>query len=179
MDDLLADPVELGAALGVDPSDLKLLAALRAASRRFRDQVRRHISRVVDDVVDLDGNGTVSLLLPNAPVVEVSEVLVDGEAFTAYRFGRRDGRLRRTDGCVWPDLAPVQVTYTHGYDPVPEGIAEVVLDQAKVIREVLPGVQTLTTGGESVTYGAAATVGVTSQWTAAVEHYQLNRGESS
>lgn len=177
-DDLLADPVKLGNALGVDPSDVQLLEALESASGRFRGDCRCHVSRVVDDVEILDGPGTALLLLPNAPVLSVSEVLVDGVAFTAYKLARRGAMLRRTDGCVWPEWAAVQVTYTHGYDPIPGDVVSAVLEQAKSVYTVKAGLQSITAGGESVTFGAAATVGVTAQWTSAVDRYHIERGRA-
>lgn len=180
MDDLLADPVVLAAWFGVEPSEPKVILALRATSQRFRGAVRHHVSHVVDDVEILDGNGLRSMLLRNAPVAEVSEVLVDGVllAATEYRYGRRDGRLRRMCG-LWPDLLPVQVTYTHGHDPVPEDIAEVVIDQARALYKVLPGIQSITTGAESFAFGAAASIGVTEQWSSAVQRHRLNRGDEA
>ncbi|MGW1998562.1 mobile element protein, partial [Embleya sp. NPDC001921] len=101
-------------------------------------------------------------------------VLVEGTDFE-WSSG---GMLERLGGCGWPRrYRSVTVVYDHGFDPIPEGIQEVVIDQARSIAEVLPGVQSMQAGGESVTYGAAASVGVTSQWTKAVTRYRINRGD--
>lgn len=177
--DPLADPAELAVWLGVPDDDAKLLAALNAASRRFRGAVRHPVSLVTGDSIVLDGNGRPSLLLPAAPVTAVDSVEVDGEvleAGTSYSWSQ-DGFLRHLDGC-WPDrLRCIEVTYSHGYDLVPEDIQEVVIDQAQAIYAVQPGVQQKTVGSQSVTFGAQAATGVTAQWSSVVERYRLNSGD--
>lgn len=178
--DYLADPADLAVWLPVPADDPKLLAALAAASSRFRGAVRHPVTAVAGDTVVLDGAGRVSLLLPAAPVTAVTEVLLDGEALVdgADFSWSADGFLRRLGGAVWPDhLRCVQVTYDHGYAQVPEDIAEVVVDQARVLYAVKAGVQTVQAGGITTTFGAQAAVGVSAQWSAAVEKYRLNAGE--
>jgi hypothetical protein len=177
--DPLADPAELAVWLGVLENDQKLLSALNAASRRFRGAVRHPVSLVTDDTIVLDGRGQESVLLPAAPVTAVASVKLDGEALevdVAYAWSA-DGFLRRLGGS-WPDrLRCIEVTYSHGYATIPEDIQEVVIDQARAIYAVQPGVQQKTVGSQSVTYGAQAATGVTAQWSAMVEKYQLNRGD--
>ncbi len=175
----LADPAELAASLGVPATDTKLLWALTAASRRFRGAVRHPVTLVTDDTATLDGNGLESVLLPAAPVLDVSSVTLDDAALTvgADCDWSADGFLRRLGGW-WPDrLRCITVVYDHGYAVVPEDIQEVVIDQARALYRIDPGVQTKTVGGQSVTFGVQAAIGVTAQWTAAVERYQLNRGD--
>lgn len=179
MADLLADPEELAASLGVQATDPKLVWALTAASRRFRGAVRHPVSLVAGDAFTLDGGGRESVLLPAAPVLAVSSVVLDGTALTAGTDfdWSADGFLRRLDG-VWPDrLRCIQGLYDHGYSVIPEDVQEVVIDQARAMYRIDPGVQTKTVGGQSVTFGVQAAIGVTAQWTAAVERYQLNRGD--
>ncbi|KAF0646711.1 MULTISPECIES: hypothetical protein [Streptomyces] len=179
MPEPLADPEELAASLGVPATDPKLLWALNAASRRFRGAVRHPVSLVAGDTVTLDGNGQRSVLLPAAPVTAVGSIALDGAVLTVGSDvdWSTDGYLRRLGGC-WPDrLRCIDVVYTHGYDPIPEDIAEVVIDQARALYRIDPGVQTRTVGGQSVTFGVQAAIGVTAQWAAAVERYQLNRGD--
>lgn len=174
-DGLLAFPDDLAVWLKVPASDPGLLAALKAASRRFAGAVRHPVRLVEGDTVTLYGDCTARLLLPAAPVVSVDQVLLDDAPITDWRVRKDIGVLRR-DG-RWPEWAEVVVTYAHGYDPIPEDIQEAVIDQARTIWRVVPGVQTVQAGGESITYGVQAAVGVTSQWTAAVEAHQLNRGD--
>ena len=179
MADALADPDELAASLGVSSSDPKLLWALGAASRRFRGAVRHPVSFVAGEAFTLDGNGQQSVLLPAAPVLAVGSVTLDGEALTEgtdFEWSA-DGFLRRLGAC-WPDrLRCIAGFYDHGYTVIPEDIQEVVIDQARALFRIDPGVQTKTVGGQSVTFGTQAAIGVTAQWTAAVERHQLNRGD--
>lgn len=178
----LADPADLAVWLGAPADDPKLLAALSAASRRFAGAVRHPVRLIANDTVTLYGDCTDRLLLPAAPVTAITSVTVDGTALAAgtdYRVRKDAGILRRMGGAVWPDWAEVDVVWSHGYDPIPDDIAEVVTDQARTIYRVQPGVQTVQAGGESITYGVQAAVGVTAQWSAAVEKYRLNRGDSA
>lgn len=180
-DPYLADPADLAAWLPVPADDPKLLAALTAASRRFAGAVRHPVRAVTGDTVTLYGDCTDRLLLPAAPVLTVTSVTVDGTALAAgtdYKVRRDAGVLRRI-GDVWPDWAEVDVVWDHGYDPIPGDVQEVVIDQARTIYRVQPGVQTVQAGGEAITYGVQAAVGVTAQWTAAVERYRLNRGDNA
>jgi hypothetical protein len=178
--DYLANPADLAVWLGVSADDPKLLQALAAASSRFRGAVRHHVSFVASETVTLDGNGKESLLLPAAPVTAVASVTLDGEALvydSDYRWSG-DGFLRRV-GASWPDkLRCVEVVYSHGYTQIPEDIDEVVLDQARAQYAVRPGLTSMTVGGQSVAFGAQASIGVTSQWATAVEKYRLNHGDA-
>lgn len=175
----LADPQELAVSLGVPATDQKLLWALNAASRRFRGAVRHPVSLVTGDAITLDGNGRESVLLPAAPVLDVSSVKLDGAPLAVGTDcdWSADGFLRRLGG-VWPDqLRCIEVVYDHGYAVIPEDIAEVVIDQARALYRIEPGVASKTVGAQSVAFGMQASIGVTAQWTAAVERYQLNRGD--
>lgn len=178
--DLLADPEDLAIWLGVPATDLKLLQALGAASSRFRGAVRHPVSYVAGDTVVLDGNGKQALLLGAAPVVEVTSVKLDDVAL-AYRTDYEwssDGFLRRIGAC-WPNrLRCIEVVYSHGFQQIPDDICEVVIDQARAQYAVRPGLTSMTVGGQSVAFGAQASIGVTSQWSTAVEKYRLNRGDA-
>jgi hypothetical protein len=177
-DGLLAFPADLAVWLGKPPDDPKLLAALTAASRRFKGAVRHPVALVEDDTVRLSGDGTNRLLLPAAPVTAVTQVTVDGAAVTDFKVKANDGVLLRTCG-PWPDWSEITVIFGHGYDPIPEDVQEAVIDQARAQYRLQPGVQSIQAGGESVTFGSTAATGVTSQWTAAVDNHRLNRGDRS
>jgi hypothetical protein len=122
-------------------------------------------------VILLDGNGTELLLLPAAPFTTIA-VEVDGEAVTDYTASTRAGVLRRS--ALWPDgLENIQVTYTHGYATIPGAIQDAVLEQAAIQARVPAGVQQETAGTQSITWGLAATTGVTQKWADAVNLYRL------
>jgi hypothetical protein len=181
--EFLADPVELATWLGQQADEPKMLAALRAATRRFRGAVGHPMDLVVDDEVTLDGNGRESLLLPVWPTTAVASVELDGEALaegTDYEWSEA-GMLRRL-GCLrWPDrLRCVDVVYSHGFgltlDDIPQDVQEAVIDQARTMFVVVPGVQSRAVGGQSVTFGATAAVGVSDQWSKAVARYKVRTG---
>jgi hypothetical protein len=176
-DGLLADPARLAVLLGVPADDPKLIEALREASGRFIGAVRWPVRRTEGYTVTVYGTGSSLLLLPVAELSDVDQVLVDGTAVTDYQVRRDIGALRRTGCAVWEDWAEVTVTCTCGYDPIPEDIQSAVTDQARTKKTVRPGIQTVQAGGESITYGAQAVVGVTDEWTTAVTSHRLNRGD--
>ncbi|MGW4250334.1 mobile element protein [Streptomyces californicus] len=176
--EFLAEPAELATFLSLPADDMRLLAALRAATRRFRGAVRHPVSLVTDATVLLDGTGRAELHLPVAPVVELHSVRVDGEELTGVRAKRRAGVLLHPAGC-WPAWSEVTVRLDHGHDPVPDEVAEAVIDQARAIYRLDPAIQQITTGTESVSFAATAAVGITSQWQAAVEAHRLNRGDDA
>ncbi|MFC9429254.1 mobile element protein [Streptomyces sp. NPDC056987] len=175
-DDYLADPAELAAWVGKPASDPKLLAALTAATRRFRGAVGHRVTLVEDETVILDGNGRESVPLPVWPTTAVASVTLNGqllEETTAYDWSDM-GVLRRLGCRRWPDrLRCLTVVYSHGWADVPEDIAEAVIDQARSMFVVTPGVQSKAVGGQSVTFGAQAAIGVTDQWQKAVDRYKI------
>jgi hypothetical protein len=174
--EFLADPDELAIWLGKPANDPKLLAALRAATRRFRGAVGHDVDLVEADEVTLDGNGRESLLLPVWPTTDVASVELDGELLvegTDYQWSDM-GALRRLGCYRWPDrLRCLVVVYSHGWNPIPEDIQEAVIDQARTMFTVPAGVQSRAVGGQSVTFGATAAVGVSSQWSAAVARHKV------
>nr|BEK68853.1 hypothetical protein KPHV_60800 [Kitasatospora purpeofusca] len=178
--DPLADPAELAAWLGVPADDPKLIGALTAASRRFRGAVGHPVTAVTGDTITLDGNGRAEILLPAAPVTAVTAVTLSGTALaedTDYTWSA-DGYLRRAGCLLWPrDLRCLAVTYDHGHAEVPGDIQEAVIDQARSMYRVQPGIQAYTAGSESVTFGATAAIGVTSQWASAVARHRLGTVE--
>jgi hypothetical protein len=122
-------------------------------------------------VVLLSGDGSTLLLLPAAPVSDVS-VKVDGAEVTDFSVSAKAGVLRR--GAGWPDgLDNIEVTYSHGHSTIPGGIQDAVLEQAAILAKVPAGVQSESAGGQSVTWGLQATTGVTQKWSEAVAAYRL------
>lgn len=180
--DMLADPDELAALSGIPADDGRLLAVLRAESRRFAGAVRHPVRLVDADTVILDGHGTRSLILPAVPVVAVTSVQVDGEelAADAYEWSA-DGLLERAE--LWPRRRrAIRVVYSHGYDPIPGPVSAAVIQAAHLALVVEPGVSSLSVGGMSISYGTSfggSVAGATTSWTAAVEAYRINRGDRS
>lgn len=174
-DPYLATPQDLATLINLPDTSPALLLALERASNRFRAAVGHPVHLVEDDVVLLDGDGGPILMLPGVPCTDIS-VKIDGETVTDWTTSALIGVLRRTNG-FWPDgLGNIEVTFTHGWNPIPGAIQDAVLEQAAVQALVPIGVQSESAIGQSVTYGLASTIGVTQKWSDAVNRYRLGLG---
>jgi hypothetical protein len=109
-------------------ADPRTVIALDAACEIVRGYIRQYINLVSGDMVRVDGTGTYSLVLPELPVVEVTEVAVydtNGEneeilvVNDDYTLGNA-GILWRLGKCWRPGKRNVWVTYSHGWDLVEE-----------------------------------------------------------
>lgn len=126
----------------IDPSDPFAQLALDAATQAIRKYTNQHLSYVADETVTLDGSGSDTMLLPEVPVTNVSQVIVDVDldtpkilldnshgSMSEYDFVNEAGLLVRRRGQyilyqsntaamwgMWPERRKsVQVTYSHGY----------------------------------------------------------------
>lgn len=137
-------------------------ALLDQASSVVRAYVRQDITRATTTDtftmrrVDPLRNGCAgAVTLPERPVESVASVEVDGVATADWWL---DGSVLLVRGWVW-DLPPaahqppqVQVTYTHGWDPVPGDIQAIVMQAANRVMVNPSQIRSETVGGESVTY---------------------------
>ena len=168
--DPLASIDDLALKTGGKADDEKLKLALDLASGRFREQANNPISMMTETVLDSDGGR--ALTLPCLPVHEVLALVINGRQVTDFEWSASGAiRLDRPIPDKWRS---VQVTYRHGYAPVPKGIQDVVLEQAAAIYQTLPGLVSYTTGAEQRTYSSALTVGTTAQWAAMVARYKVD-----
>lgn len=162
---------DLALKTGGKADDEKLKLALDLASGRFREQANNPISMMTETVI-LDSDGGRALTLPCLPVHEVLALVINGRQVTDFEWSASGAiRLDRPIPDKWRS---VQVTYRHGYAPVPKGIQDVVLEQAAAIYQTLPGLVSYTTGAEQRTYSSALTVGTTAQWAAMVARYKVD-----
>ena len=169
--DPLASIDDLALKIGGKADDEKLKLALDLASGRFREQANNPISMMTETVI-LDSDGGRALTLPCLPVHEVLALVINGRQVTDFEWSASGAiRLDRPIPDKWRS---VQVTYRHGYAPVPKGIQDVVLEQAAAIYQTLPGLVSYTTGAEQRTYSSALTVGTTAQWAAMVARYKVD-----
>lgn len=130
-------------------------ALLKDASSAVRDATGQTISQATTTVrlspqrVGCDWG----ILLPQYPVVSVDTV-VDDDA--------TDVDVEWTAGAFIRTAQIVTVTYTHGYDPVPDDVIAVVCQitgRAIAQNTDNAGVQSETLGGYSYSIGAAAAAG--------------------
>lgn len=163
----------LARSLGKSEQDPNLLYAVDRASARFRSAVGHNVTKETRTLV-LDPPAGETLLLP-AKGVSAIAVKLGGKSLEHVEYSPRTGALRRRGG--WgSDLGSIEVTYTAGSDEVPDDVADAVAEQAASIYATLatPGVQQISQGVRSITFGTASTVGTTQRWTEAVERHRLD-----
>ncbi|WP_053625786.1 hypothetical protein [Streptomyces sp. WM6349] len=119
--------------LSAESADL----ALASASAVIRRWTRQSITLVIDDVVTLRVLSESELVLPQRPVHSVSQVRVNSLVLQDWVLSGdrllRTGGWRRLPGTTtYPDPGLVEVTYTHGYDEVPDEVRAVCLDLASM-----------------------------------------------
>jgi hypothetical protein len=135
---------------GYEAADSKIAAASARVRRFTRQQITPGTSTAT-----LTGPGP--WLLPQRPVVAVTELVdADGNAVDYELEGQRI-----TSGAC----GPLTVTWDHGFDPLPDGLIELVCAIAArlagITTAMAAGVRTEQAGGESVTWGADGWSGTT------------------
>lgn len=140
----------------IDPDDELAEMACDSGSEIVRDYCRQQFNFVEDDEVRLDGSGTDAIMLPELPIVDVTEVSVEGEALDTDQYILGDvnaGILYRLPvTSTWTEgRGNVMVTYSHGYSisgpgNVPSGVRIVAIyvaariwDQGIVMNESVGG----------------------------------------
>jgi hypothetical protein len=130
-----ATAAELAATMQAPVDTAAADLALASASAAIRRWTRQSITRVVDDVVTLRVIDCGELVLPQRPVVSVSEVKVNALILNDWvlsgdRLLRTGGWHRLPGTTTYPDPGLVQVTYTHGWEEIPDEVRAVCLDLA-------------------------------------------------
>lgn len=130
-----ATAAELAAVMQAPVDSAAADLALASASAVIRRWTRQTITKVIDDVVTLRVIRCDELVLPQRPVVSVSEVKVNALVLNDWvlsgdRLLRTGGWHRLPGTTTYPDPGLVQVTYTHGWAEVPDEVRAVCLDLA-------------------------------------------------
>lgn len=166
--DPLASVGDLSAYLqgpALDPDDPTATLLLRLASGKVRDETQQKLNYVADDAVILSPSEWGRVFLPElpivgAPIVETtSDNGVTWTALASWTLDYATGEL--SDTSTWPTRAPRgpsswRVTYSHGYQEIPDGIQAVVLDVAARTMEMPIGVELERVGLRQVKYSTAA-----------------------
>lgn len=155
-------------------SDDGALIAVDAACEIVRTITEQDFAGIIAQTVELDGNGTDTVLLPHTPVTAAGTVVVNGGTLTDTDYTvTESGQLIRTSGtATWsswarsasppaywpPGRQNVSVTYEHGYagGTIPSDVRMVALMIAyRLVTQ--GGAISETVGQVSKRYAAAAT----------------------
>lgn len=105
--------------------------ALDAATQSVRDYCGWHVGPSVSEVLTVKGRGLVTVFLPSLHVTDVASVTVDGTLLEPDEYTWTPvGLLTRVNGPCFALGARIDVELTHGHDPVPSSVAEVVMARA-------------------------------------------------
>jgi hypothetical protein len=165
--DPFIDEEDLSTYLGRDVTaeDLAWSAAV-AACNMIRNAADQSFALVEDEEVLIDGSGTDTILLPELPVSDVTEVYdADDELLDPdedYLVDKKRGALvRRSRTGVWTEgRGNYVVTYSHGYSAVPEDLRVLAMTVAARLYDQGLAKQE-STGGHSITFASDDPVGLT------------------
>jgi hypothetical protein len=129
--------------------------ALDIATGVIRSIAGWSISQETGVELTLDGRGGRRLYLPTLLLTAVTSIVEDGETLTFgddYRWSR-SGTVRRVGiGQVWPyEEQSIVITFTHGYNPVPDEIIGLCLALAGRQYENPEGLRSWSVDGLSET----------------------------
>jgi len=158
--------IDVAPAASIDAADRAILEA----SVAIQNYCRQQIEELEDDEITLDSAGDRRLFLPELPVTAISGVIEDGEVLVEaddYQLGQH-GILHRV-GQAWAEgIQIVTITYTHGYEPIPDDVVAICTRAAARAYQAglksaetgaVPGVTAIGLGDYSVSYGAEASGG--------------------
>lgn len=191
MPELLATRDELALLLELETSEVPQARAellLKLASAEVRAYTGNLFDFVENDEVLVNGSGSRVLLLPEAPVRAVTEVLeAAGRTTETVLAGPlaaspvwewdEDGVLERIDGGVFARRRRFySVTYDHGFDVVPDEVKGIVLQVAARAFLNPEGLKQETLGRYSYTLaGEAAGVGLYGPERGTLDSYFVSR----
>lgn len=162
-----------------DSDQGQAVAMLAAASAAVRAFCGWQIHAVTGVIVTLDGPGGQVLALPSLRVTKVLSVrIVMGDAITTvtdFIPSVSSGLLRRRRG--WPgEFSSIEVTYSGGYDPVPDEIAAVVCSMVDRGASIPAGVSQEGTGQLTRVYtGGAGVVALSDTEKEVLGRYRISR----
>jgi hypothetical protein len=116
---------DLSAVLGTTATDLDLITAIALDSgcEAVRSYIGQMVNYVEDDVEEHDGKGTRTIRVEQRPIRDITSVEVDGVALDASVLSVRKSLIRRKDDVFPRGLGNVVVTYSHGWDVIPDNSA--------------------------------------------------------
>lgn len=163
--------------LQLDITDADQIASVNRALAEVTEAIKNYthqtIEYVAGDEDSLDSNGSHRLILPEHPVVSVASVTEDDTALDEdddYKLSR-DGILYRQPNYKRWAIGPaiVTVTYTHGYQTIPEDLVGITARAAARAFQAglkaaadggVIGIASKSLGDYSVSYGSEQGGGV-------------------
>lgn len=149
----------------IPDTDNSAIQAITDATAVIKAYCNQEIVKVVDDVEVFDGGYGYKLYLSQLPVISITSVAVDGVVLADgvdYKANRKKGIIYRLQGQLWPDgVENIEVTYTHGYESVPDVVRVVCMRMASRVYQAgkrsaetggVPGIAQTTLGDYSVSY---------------------------
>ncbi len=133
------------------------LACVDAACEMVRTETAQLFNEVTDDTVLLDGNGTDAFFLPEQPVTEIAEVLLDDETVDDFVLHDSGVLVRPWPGIWTLGRGNIEVTYSHGYadEDIPRDVRMVALLIAERLFTQGGGVVFEVLGARQVRYAGA------------------------
>lgn len=165
-----ASVAELASLTGrdLDPEDAGAQMHLRFATADIRVLCGQTLSLVADDEVELRGNWSRVLHLPERPVIDVSAVEIRWQGVTT--FAAQTGYILAIDklelpGWYWAgDLGGVRVTYSHGFAVIPDDLVGVCCSMAtRSLRDPAGDLASETLVSYSYTRADVAAAGLTAR----------------
>ena len=149
---------ELNAATGnAHAGDVRLIAAIDAASAAIRNECGWHVSPPLTCTAHLSPDGKVAKLPANL-VTEIKSVTEDGKELAPGEYeARHDGLMRRACFRNWSRRWDgVTVEYVAGHEITPE-LSSLAINLVEAALTTPTGVASESAGGVSISYRAAAT----------------------
>lgn len=153
----LASLTDLELVAGFEPDAARGTRLLEMASAAVRRYIGRSFDYVEDDVVVVRTNADCRLRLPNGPVSALTAINgpVGGDAVDL-----EDVDLLNVDALGFVSgtftCGDYTVTYTHGYDPIPDDVVAVVCDLALArLSGGTPGMTSESLGDYSASWDGA------------------------
>jgi hypothetical protein len=171
MPEPLASTDDLADRLGITltpEQESRAFAVLTDASSVVRNYARQTFTLVEDDVAYIEGTAEQWLYLPERPVIEVTEISMGGAQLVDGQWNVQGDALFRYDGWNsryylsgggWNQPNTIAVTYTHGYEVIPEDVIAVVCKIAQSTWLNPQGYRSANAGAVGVTFDSG-TVGV-------------------
>ena len=141
--------------------------AIAEASAAIRNYCHQEIELVTNETITLDSAGGTKVFLPQLPVLSVAEVVEDDETLVEdddYKLGQW-GIFHRVDAKWTSGIQILEITYTHGYETIPDDVVAVCARAAArayqaglkaASTEGVPGIAATSLGDYSVSYAGEA-----------------------